>query len=312
MSRQFKNMRWADVLTFLLFVLLAGVIWYGHAMNSVRNTRVPVLIQYTGKPGNIGLGSNGLPDTVLIEVRDAGSRLNTYHIEPLHLTIDLRQYIHGDKGTIHVPSDALRRSISDILQGTSRLIETKPEEISCPYFTEQEKSVAVAFDGKINLASEYQLAVTPTLSRSKIKIYGEDKALNAIDTLFTEHTELTDISDTTQVRLALALPKGLRAQEDSVTLRIVAERFTEKKFVVPIRVSGVPEGYRIRLFPHEAEVNVRVGMSHFAQVQAEDIRAVCTYSPDRIDKLDVELRYTNPYITAAWTYPGVVEFILEQ
>ena len=53
-------------------------------------------------------------------------------------------------------------------------------------------------------------------------------------------------------------------------------------------------------------------MNHFAQVKANDIHAWCTYSPERTDKLDVEISYTNPYITAAWAYPGVVEFILEQ
>ena len=74
----------------------------------------------------------------------------------------------------------------------------------------------------------------------------------------------------------------------------------------------MPEGYHIRLFPKEVEVSVRMGMSHFAQVQPKDIKAVCVYSPERRDKLDVEIRYTNPYITSAWIYPGVVEFILEQ
>ena len=301
-----------DILTFLLFVVLAACIWYGHAMQSVRNTRVPVLIQYTGKPGNIGMGGDGLPDTVVIEVRDAGSRLNAYHRDPLHLTIDLRQYIHGEKGTIRVPSDALRRSISNILQGTSSLIDTRPEEISCPYFTEQEKTVVVAFDGDIHLADEHQIVGKPILSRTKIKVYGEDKALSTIDTLFTEHQTLECPNDTMQIRMALAVPAHLRAQEDSVTMTIVSERFTEKKFVLPIHVAGVPEDYHLRLFPHEVEVNVRVGISHFAQVQPTDIRAICTYSSERVDKLDVELRYSNPYITAAWAYPGVVEFLLEQ
>jgi len=68
----------------------------------------------------------------------------------------------------------------------------------------------------------------------------------------------------------------------------------------------------MRLFPREVEVSVRVGMSHFAQVRAEDIRVLATYSPERKDKLEVELQYTNPYITAAWAYPAVVEFLLEQ
>jgi hypothetical protein len=143
-----------DILTFLLFLLLAAMLWYGHAMQSVRNTVVPVLIQYTGKPGTIGLGEAGLPDTVMIEVRDAGYRLNTYHSDPLHLSIDLRQYIHGEKGTIRVPSDALRRSISDILQGTSHLIDTKPEELVCSYYTEREKTVNIVFAGSLETADE--------------------------------------------------------------------------------------------------------------------------------------------------------------
>lgn len=300
-----------DILTFLLFIVLAACIWYGHAMQSVRNTRVPVLIQYTGKPGTIGLGGSGLPDTVMIEVRDAGSRLNTYHREPLRLTIDLRQYIHGEKGTIHVPSDALRRSISDLLQGTSSLIATTPDEISCPYFTEQERTVQVVLNGTLTPAAEYQFVSQPKLGRKTIKIYGQDKVLSTIDTVYTQAVELTDLMDTTNMRVALAIPQGVRAEVDSVDLQILTERFTEKKFILPIHAVGVPEGRHMRLFPQTVEVYVRVGISHFAQVQPEDIRVRCVYAPERIDKLDVDLQYTNPHITSAWAYPGVVEYILE-
>lgn len=299
-----------DILTFLLFLLLAALLWYGHAMQSVRNTNVPVLIQYTGKPGTIGLGEAGLPDTVMIEVRDAGQRLNQYYREPLRLTIDLRQYIHGEKGTIYVPSDALRRSISDILQGTSRLIETKPEEFSCPYYTEQEKTVTLAFNGSLETADEYQIVGQPVLSMSKVKLYGQDKMLASIDTIYTQHVDITGLIDTTQLRIALAVPAGMRTETDSVDVRIMAERFTEKKFILPLHVTGTPQGYHIRLFPDEVEVSVRVGISHFAHVQAHDLHAFCAYEPNRTDKLDVELHYSNPHITAAWAYPGVVEFLL--
>ncbi len=281
-------------------------------MQSVRNTRVPVLIQYTGKPDAIGLKAPGLPDTVMIEVRDAGARLNTYHRDPLHLTIDLHSYIHGEKGRIYIPSDALRRSISDILQGTSRLIETQPEDITCDFFTEQEKSVLLVFRGDLKTANEYQIIGQPTLARKRMKIFGDEKTLSAIDTLYTEPQDLSEISDTMRVRCAIEVPQGIRAEEDSVELCIIAERFTEKKFPIPVHIKGVPEGYHIRLFPKEVEVSVRVGMNHFSQVKANDIHASCAYSPERTDKLDVEISYTNPYITAAWAYPGVVEFILEQ
>ena len=301
-----------DVLTFLLFVVIATIVWYGHAMQSVRNTRVPVLIQYTGKPDAIGLKAPGLPDTVMIEVRDAGARLNTYHRDPLRLTIDLHSYIHGEKGRIYIPSDALRRSISDILQGTSRLIETAPEDITCDFFTEQERNVCLAFRGTLKTANEYQLVGQPTLSRKRMKIFGDEQSILAIDTLYTEYQELTEVTDTMNIRCAIDAPEGIRLEDDSVDLRIIAERYTEKKFSVPVHIKGIPEGYRIRLFPKEVEVSVRVGMNHFGQVKAGDIHASCTYSPERTDKLDVNITYTNPYITAAWAYPGVVEFILEQ
>lgn len=301
-----------DVLTFLLFLVLAACIWYGHAMNSVRNTRVPVLIQYTGKPSAIALGEQGLPDTVMIEVRDAGSRLNSYHKETLRLTIDLHPYIHGDKGTIHVPSDALRRSISDILQGTSRLIATQPEEITCAYFTEQEKTVPIVSRCEVLPAAEYQLVNEPTLGRTKLKLFGQDKTLQRIDTIYTETRTFEQLCDTSVLRIALEIPRGVRAEADSIDLTVITERFTEKKFIVPIHVTGVPEGRRIRLFPHEVEVTARVGLAHFAQVQPTDVHATVRYSPEREDKLDVELSYTNPFITDAWVYPGVVEFLMEQ
>lgn len=301
-----------DVLTFLLFVVIATIVWYGHAMQSVRNTRVPVRIQYTGKPDAIGLKAPGLPDTVMIEIRDAGARLNTYHRDPLRLTIDLHSYIHGERGRIYIPSDALRRSISDILQGTSRLIETAPEDITCDFFTEQERNVCLAFRGTLKTANEYQLVGQPTLSRKRMKIFGDEQSILAIDTLYTEYQELTEVTDTMNIRCAIDAPEGIRLEDDSVDLRIIAERYTEKKFSVPVHIKGIPEGYRIRLFPKEVEVSVRVGMNHFGQVKAGDIHASCTYSPERTDKLDVDITYTNPYITAAWAYPGVVEFILEQ
>ena len=312
LPRQFRHMRWTDVLTFALFVVLAATIWFGHAMQSERDTRVPVMVSYTGVPETIGFAGDGLPDTVMIEVRDAGKQLNVYKRDPLHLTIDLRQYIHGDKGTIRVPSDMLRNSLSNILQGTSHLLGSSPEELICGYYTEQERNVPIKLQSELAFAKEYQMVGKPTLNRTSVKIYGQGQVLDKIDSIPTEVLQLSELTDTTNAHVELVLPKGVRSNASSVDVRIIAERFTEKKVTVPLHVENVPDGYHIRLFPREVEVSLRVGFSHFGQVSSSDVRAVCRYSQDRTDKLDVELRYKNPYITAAWAYPSTVEFLLEQ
>lgn len=313
MQKLLKHINGANIATFLLFFVLATMIWYGHAMQSVRNTRVPVHICYTGKPDNIGLDEEGLPDEVMIEVRDAGHRLDTYHRNSLQITIDLHPYIHGEKGVIQIPANDLRSSIKAILQDNSNLIETVPEEIRCPYFTEQEKTVVLCFNGDIQTANGYQTVGVPTLSQSHIKIFGKAKDLRTIDTLYTEHVVFDNLSDTLRKPIAIAIPKGIRPETDSTVVQIITEQFTEKKFALKLIVKNAPENYRIRLFPDEVEVSVRVGVSHFAQVKASDINVSCTYNPERKDKLDVELDYSaNSHITSAWVYPGEVEYLLEQ
>ena len=313
MRKKFQHkFHWTDLVTYLFFLVLAAFVWYGHAMHSVRNTRVPVLVNYTGIPGTIAIGGEGLPDTVQVEIRDAGQRLNAYLREPPHLTVDLRSYVHGDKGSIHITADDLRRKISDLLQGTSRLIATTPEEISCTYYTEREKSVRIVSDVQLTTADEYQFVGGPLLSQSTIKIYGNGTQLETIDSIYTERKEIDNLSDTNIVRVALAPPAGVRVEKDSIELLVIAERFTEKKITLPLHAENVPAGYTIRLFPREVEATLRVGMSHFNQVSDRDLVAVCHYSPERKDKLDVQIHYTNPYITDAWVYPATVEFILEQ
>lgn len=306
------RIRMADLLTFLLFLTLAAVIWYGHAMQSVRDTRVPVYIHYTGKPNHIGLSGEGLPTMILVDIRDAGKRLNAYQKEPLHLTIDLHTYIHGSKGNVHIPADVIRRSIGDILQGTTHLIQTYPDEITCAYFTEEEKEVPIAVDCDLQLAAEYQLVGSPILSQPTVTLYGKEKTLASIDSIYTEYVTLQNIADSTKTRVGLAIPEGLRCNTDSINMLIVAERYTEKKFTLPLQVRGVPDGYKIRLFPNQVDVSVRVGMNYFSKITEKDIRAVCHYSADRTDKLVVELEYSHPRITGAWAYPSVVEFLLEQ
>lgn len=302
-----------DVFLFILFFIFAALLWYGHAMQSVRNTRVPVYIEYIGRPGSIGLGEEGLPEQVLIEVRDAGYRLNSYHQNPLQITIDLHQYIHGDSGTIQIPSNDLRASIKAVLQDNSKLIDTKPEEIRCRYFKEREKSVVLVFHGKIDPAEGYQKIGEPRLAEKRIRLYGSAAQLRRIDTVRTQFVELTNVSDSVRMRVPLAIPQGLRAEQDSVQIELPVEQYTEKRFTVPIRIQNQPLWCRMRLFPENVEVSIRIGMNHFDEIKASDLKVYCLFPSRQSSKLDVYFEYPdNPHITSTWYYPTEVEYLLEQ
>lgn len=314
MKELIKRVNWKNVALFMLFFGLATLVWYEHTMQSVHTARIPVRIEYN-KPGAVGLGEEGLPDTIMIEVRDNGTNLDVYYREPLHLTIDLLPYIHDKEGVIQISANTLRSNIISLLQGTSRLLSTTPEEISCTYFVEQEKEVPIFFDKEISTAVSYQLVEEPTLSLNKVHLYGKAEDLDAIDTIRTERLVLPDLDSSFTKQVPLIIPPGIRAEFNSVSTRIVTEQFTQKTITLPIQVTDVPDSISIKLHDHTTvEINARVWLSQYGNVRDSQFKVICKYdTTNRDNTLAIDVDYSaNPHILDAWWYPQEVKYDIDE
>lgn len=300
-----------ELLTYLMFVVLATFFWYGHALTSVRSARIPVRIVYTNIPGNIAF-RQPLPESITIEVRDAGRRLMVYHRDPLQLTISLSGMFHSKEGEIRIGEDVLRRSITDLMQGTSKLQQIVPEHITGNYYTQQERTVPIQLAGTFTPDAEYLFAQQPTLTHTTVRIYGSREDVQAVDAILTEDIQLLNIKDTVQQTLRLVVPEHIHIVEDTVGIYIPVVRFTEKVMTIPITPVGVPEGENLRLFPQEVIVTARVSVTHFAQISAEHFKVNCHYPKPGQTEIPVTLQYKNKHIYGARVNPSNVEFIIEQ
>ena len=302
-----------DTFIFILFFALVSIVWYGHSMQSVHSTRVDVAIRYIGKPARIGLGDEGLPDHMTVELRDAGHRLVQYHQQPMQITINLHQYIHSDSGMIQIPSNVLRGSVKSLLQANTTLVETWPEEIQCSYFREHEKKVVLMLDADIVPASDYLIVGKPKIKKNKITIYGQKELLSTIDTIRTQHVTITNVRDTLRQNLAIAFPHGVRAGSDSVQLEVMTEQFVERKFDVPVIAANLSSNAIAHFFPSSVEVTVRIGPKYEESLKLSDLHVYCTVPKVPRKKLSVEINYSaNPHILSAWLYPGEVEYFVEE
>ena len=307
-----EKTEWKDVLTFLFFVALATALWFGHAMQSVRNARVIVPIHYAGIPEDAYFDHGRLPATLKIEVRDAGKRLRMYQVNPPELTIDLSSQMQSESGTVRISSDVLRRSLTDLLQGTSKLVSAEPEQISMEYVRQEEKRVPVVLRGEFLPAAEYQLVGSPTLLQQELSVYGTEEQLASLQAIATEDSLLTDLRDTCLLVLALDAPEGIRLTQDSVQVQVITERYTEKQFRLPIKPAEVREGEQLRVFPQEVSVTVRVGLSHFSEVTEEDFRVTCPYPTLHDNKLPIHVDCRSPYSSNLRFFPQEAEFIVER
>ena len=299
-----------DTLTFLLFLVLSSVIWFGHALTSMRNARVPVKLVYTGVPDNVTL-SDSTPRQLTIVVRDAGSRLHKYYSHPMTLEIDLENQIIHREGTIRVSSEAIRQSLTNQMPGTSKLQQVTPEHIEGHYYREQEKTVPLILQCRATAKKQCELLYEPICEQKTIRIFGQRSALDTVNAIYTEAVEIVDVEDTVRQQVRLLLPENVRSVEEYVTVEVAAARFTEKRFHMVVQPYDVPEDCTLRLFPNEVEVNLQVWMSHFGEINPGDVHVFCRMPKHGAKTATVEVKYTNPYIMSARVKPSVLEFIIE-
>lgn len=300
-----------DLFVYLFFVIVASGVWFFHALSSVRNVTLPVAVQYEGIPDNIGF-EEPLPTTIEVKIRDIGERLRQYHQNPPVLEFDLSSQLTRDHGKVHLNQEVIRRSLTDQLRGTSHVQEITPAEFQTTYYKEQERVVPIELDATFSPASQYQYSSEPSLSDTKIRVFGKKPLLDKIKSIRTEAREYTNLKDSTTIAIALICPEGVRLEKDAIQMTAVLEKFTEKTIRLTIHESGVPDGWSLHLFPAEATITFRVPMAHFNEIANEDIELICEYPQETKTSLPIQVRHNNPYIGNIRINPTEVEYLIEE
>ncbi len=90
------------------------------------------------------------------------------------------------------------------------------------------------------------------------------------------------------------------------------QKTTEKRFVLPVEVMGVPQGKSIRVFPSKADVYVRVRMSEYEGLQKESFRVWCTYPASQTDVLVLHVDANENESLSIRIEPEEVEYLIEE
>lgn len=298
-----------DALIFLLFVGLAFIFWWGRMMSSPRDTNIKVSIEYTGIPAEV-LIDRELPNTLLIAARDDGKQLRQLSHNDLHVNINLAPFCLEKQGEVKLTADILRPRLQDILPGSTSIQQITPEEIRFNYHTQYSKIVPVKLQAHVKAADQYQLIGDAKLTPEAVHIYGSQEFIDSIQHILTDSIHIYDLRDSIVETINLTVPNHIRIQPSQVMATWHAEQFTEKSFTLPIQVLGKPKGERLRLFPQIANVTVRVGVSNFANIQAEDIQVVCHYPKEETQSMPLQVHTDNPHIYNIRISPSSVEYII--
>ena len=300
-----------SIFTFCLFLIFAAILWFGHALNAVRERTMTIPIIYTTLPENIAF-EQSLPTSFRFTIRDQGKRLQKYKESMFApVEVDLTPQLTQKEGHIHIAADQIRGKIADQLQGTAKIQNIRPEVIEGNYYTQEKKRVKVRINGTISPAAQYMFADTVHIEPSFIYIYGKQSDIDSINEVSTTTVNFADLRDSIAATCSLEPISGIRFSTDSVLITAQVEQFTEKNFTLSITTKDVPAGEHLRTFPSTVQATVRISLAHFNDITENSMEAVCHYPKKEMNTLPVVLRYTDKHIIQARVTPAEVEYIIE-
>lgn len=310
MRNNWRRLLGRDLPVFIGFVLVATLMWWVRAMNTSRDAYIHLRATYAGVGGEY-LFVTPPTDELIIEVHDSGRRIRMLAKENPTVELNVTPLLHHDQGSLVLSVEHIQEAVQRVLPGGMTILSVQPEQISADYYRLHKKTVPVHFAGTVLPDTQYQLCDSVTSLPESITIYGKKDDIAHVSYVQTEAVTITQVRDSFRQEVALQPIEHIRFEQEQVTLLCKGEQFTEKRFTLPIEIKGAPVGCKVRFFPAQAEVVVRVGIAYFPYLNPEDIQLYCQYPTHPTNQLKITATTTNPHISNMRVTPGIVEYLIE-
>jgi len=303
-----------DVLSFLVFLLLAAGFWFVNALNKERELSLTIPLVYTDVPDNL-MFDGELPSGVRVKVKDLGQNLWTY-VRNKPDTIKIRfQQVDTDEGHFRISNLQLLSLVSEGLLPSTSILLINPENISTTYIKLFAKKLPVRLNSDISLADQYMFCNQVEVFPNEVEVFGPRMILNELTVLNTENLVIKNLRDSVIRTVMLKPINSVRFSVDKVSVRVCAEMFTEKSVTLPVQIINNPGNIAILSFPAEVKAVFNINVKNYKSFQNSDIHVVIDF--DDIVKGDLnrkKLKVINnkPYISNIRIQPEEVEFLLEE
>ncbi len=287
----------AIVLCICLSFILWSFITFGHYRQ--HEFRIPIQFENSMSPDDI----YNTQDSVMIVRVDAtgfyflfnnGFKTNreVFHYDVSNLSINRA------KGEIRLSSDILKASIAKKLDMEDVKMSIIPDTIHLTWQKKFSKTVPLVNKTKFECKPSYRMEKEPEFFFKEIRIEGEKRILDKIDTLYTKELLLSNINKDHINLIPLEINhqhQGLYFQTTNIPVRIDVEEVTENIAEIPIRIEkkGLNEDLDIKIYPSSVRVKYRLPIKDYKKVKPEDFYLYVVCDPNIHEHKKLTVKYTN-------------------
>lgn len=302
-----------EFLIFGIFLVVSVVFWFIQSFKEQTTATVDFKLRLTGVPQDIVITSH-LPDEVSINIGGRGFDIIDYMTQSTSRVLEIDySTLPKEDGHIVIDNSVWRRLIAHKIGHSVTFNSITPSVLEIFYSTGEHRCVPVQFGGRVSVDQQHVLCGVE-LQPTYVDIYAPSAQFDTISVIYTEKVSLTQLTDTTTLRLALAPPAGVKCVPDSIDATICVDLFSTNTLAVPIYGENVPSNLILRTFPLTANVTFRVSSALYNVIQPSDFVVVADFNTIRPDdkQCALTLRKVPDGVSNVRISPERVDVLIEQ
>ena len=299
---------------FLLFLILAIIIWFFAQFSKVYDEIVEIPVVYANTPPDKYLLEEN-PDFVKLRIQTTGFELSYLSFFPPTLLIDVQNAIE-ENGELIYRIDEHREDIQSQLGISFENSQFLWDELRIQFQQQKEKTLPVVSEIRTEFAVGYAAADKLQLDPDSITVSGPTEMLDSLSELHTLPLELENVKQDVEGTVAIDTSKlsKIRFFKKEVAYALDVEKFTEGRVKIPIQLVNVPEGLDVVIFPKEILLFYQVNLRDFNSIVSSDFRVVCDYAEveGNQDFLIPKITKQPPNVTNLRLNEKKIQFIIKK
>ena len=322
-SQKIKSVVHQNFLTYLVFLLIAIVIWYLNALNKEFTADLKFTVKYTDLPDDKVL-VNAPPEYLNLTVTAQGYILLQYRLglifNPISLEASYRTLLKNSnsvQGDYYLSTQAAFDRIAVQLRSDVNLKHVAPDSLKFQLSETLRKDLPVKPALRMQFEKDFFTKGEMQIQPAKVTVTGPKTMMDTMKYVYTKTKVFKKLKETIRFSVDLQPVHQLRYSVGEVQIEQVIERNAEATITLPVEPVNLPEGLTMKLFPGTITLNCMVPVSDYEKLHPYLFRAVVDYTSvkdakDNQTKAKVDIVRSPDYITNISFHPMNVDFIIEK
>lgn len=258
---------------FLVCTAISFILWGLIKLSRVYEAPINFRVNYQHLPaGKVLVSAEDTIITLVIRARglELYNKMFKAKKNQIELTLSgLRLHRDGNQYYGYIRTGQSLKNISEQLAKENELVGVEPDTLRFVFEQEYHRKVPVKADLSLSFIPQFQLYDSLKIEPDSVIIYGVKSIIDTTYVINTQHESLRFLKNNKSITLKLLKPEGkpaLKISNDSVTVKISVERFTEADIEVPIGMDIKGERAAYRTFPDKVTLTCRVAMREYKRL----------------------------------------------